>query len=59
MWAYCLMPNHVHLILTPQTPEGLGRALGKAHRRFSAFVNARIRVTGHPLPGALFLDRAA
>ena len=44
--AYCLMPNHVHLILTPQTPEGLGRALGKAHRHYSAFVNARMRVTG-------------
>ena len=41
VWAYCLMPNHVHPILTPQTPEGLGRALGKAHRRYSAFVNAR------------------
>ena len=47
MWAYCLIPNHVHLILTPRTPEGLGRALGKAHRRYSAFVNARMRVTGH------------
>ena len=41
------MPNHALLILTPQTPEGLGRALGKAHRRYSAFVNARMRVTGH------------
>jgi putative transposase len=47
VWAYCLMPNHVHLILTPRTPESLGRALGKAHRRYSAFVNARMRVTGH------------
>ncbi len=35
------------MILTPQTPDGLGRALGKAHRRYSAFVNARMRVTGH------------
>ena len=26
LWSYCLMPNHVHLILTPATPEGLGRA---------------------------------
>ena len=34
VWAYRLKPNHVHLILTPQTPEGLGRALGKAHRRY-------------------------
>lgn len=47
VWAYCLMPNHVHLILTPSTPDGLARALGKAHRRYSAFVNARLRVTGH------------
>jgi putative transposase len=47
VWSYCLMPNHVHLILTPSTPEGLGRALGKAHRRYSAFINARMRVTGH------------
>ena len=36
-----------HLILTAATPEGLGRALGKAHRRYSGFVNARNRVTGH------------
>ena len=43
----CLTPNHVHPILTPRTPEGLGRALGKAHCRYSAFVNARMRVTGH------------
>jgi len=47
VWAYCLMPNHVHLILTPRTPEGLGRALGKTHRRYSSFINARLRVTGH------------
>jgi putative transposase len=47
VWSYCLMPNHVHLILTPRTPEGLGRALGKAHRRYSSFINARMRVTGH------------
>jgi len=29
-WSYCLAPNHAHLILTPKTPKGLGRALGKA-----------------------------
>jgi putative transposase len=23
VWAYCLMPNHVHLVLTPTTPDGL------------------------------------
>ena len=29
VWAYCLMPNHVHLILTPQRADGMSRALGK------------------------------
>ncbi len=47
IWSYCLMPNHVHLILTPATPQGLGRALGEAHRRYSSVINARLRVTGH------------
>jgi REP-associated tyrosine transposase len=46
-WAYCLMPNHVHLILVPDRQEALGRALGETHRRYSSVVNARLRVTGH------------
>ena len=47
IWSYCLMPNHVHLILTPSNPRGLGLALGETHRRYSSVVNARLRVTGH------------
>jgi putative transposase len=54
VWAYCLMPNHVHLVLTPSTPEGLARAIGETHRRYTRFVNARARWTGH-----LFQDRFA
>ncbi len=50
-WAYCLMPNHVHLILTPSTAEGLSRAVGETHRRYSGFINARARVTGHVFQG--------
>jgi hypothetical protein len=34
VWSCCLMPDHVHLILVPRNSEGLGRALGKAHRRY-------------------------
>jgi hypothetical protein len=41
VWAYCLMPNHVHLVLTPKSFEGLGRAVGEAHRRHTNFINAR------------------
>ena len=46
-WAYCLMPNHVHLILVPDRQESLGRALGETHRRYSTAINARLGVTGH------------
>ena len=28
IWAYCLMPNHVHLIAVPETADGLRRGLG-------------------------------
>ena len=47
VWAYCLMPNHVHLILTPHGEDGISRALGEAHRRHTNFINARGRWTGH------------
>jgi putative transposase len=46
-WAYCLMPNHVHLILVPATTDGLARAIGETHRQYTGFVNARARWTGH------------
>ena len=47
VWSYCLMPNHVHLILVPSDELGLGLAVGEAHRRYTNFVNARGRWTGH------------
>jgi len=43
----------VHLILTSTAADGLARALGKAHRRTSAFVNARLRVDRTSVPVAL------
>jgi putative transposase len=46
VWAYCLLPNHVHLILKPRQADGMGRALGEAHRRYTNFANARGRWTG-------------
>ena len=41
VWGYCLMPNHVHLILTPSDAGGLRAALAEAHRRYSRRVNLR------------------
>jgi putative transposase len=47
VWAYCLMPNHVHLILVPQDADGLRKALGEAHRRYTRRVNFREGWRGH------------
>ena len=35
IWAYCLMPNHVHLILVPSAADGLCRAVAEVHRRYT------------------------
>ncbi len=41
IWAYCLMPNHVHLIAVPDKVQGLARAIGEAHRRYTRHINFR------------------
>jgi putative transposase len=47
IWAYCLMPNHVHLIAVPESADGLRRALGEVHRRYTRMVNFREGWRGH------------
>ena len=47
VWAYCLMPNHVHIVLVPSDEYGLSRTFGDLHRRYTGYVNARRRTTGH------------
>lgn len=41
IWAYCLLPNHVHLIAVPADSAGLRRAMSVAHRRYTAMINRR------------------
>lgn len=41
VWAWCLMPNHVHLLLVPSRPDGLASALHRAHRRYALEINQR------------------
>ena len=47
IWAYCLMPNHVHLVAVPETEDGLAKAIGEAHRRYTRYVNFRKGWTGY------------
>ncbi len=47
IWFYCLMPNHVHLIAVPESEDGLRRAIGEAHRRYTRRINFREGWRGH------------
>lgn len=61
IWCYCLMPNHVHVIVVPDDEDGLRRTFADAHRRYTGFINARHRWTGHLWQGrfgAVAMDEA-
>lgn len=45
--AWCLMPNHVHLILTPPQNDALRAALADTHRRYTVRINRREGWTGY------------
>ena len=47
VWAWCLMPNHVHLMLVPPDPAALRAALSEAHRRYSRGINFREKWRGY------------
>jgi putative transposase len=47
IWAYCLMPNHVHLIAAPSRREALAEAVGRTHLRYTRAINRRERWTGY------------
>jgi putative transposase len=40
-WAYCLMPNHVHLIAVPQTCDSLAEAMAAANWKYALAINLR------------------
>ena len=47
VWAYCLMPNHVHMILVPTDEQGLRATFADAHRQYTRRINSRNKWTGH------------
>ncbi|MEV9048104.1 transposase, partial [Klebsiella pneumoniae] len=61
IWCYCLMPNRVHLLVVPADEDGLRRTFADAHLRYSGYINARHRWTGHLWQGrfsAVVMDEA-
>lgn len=47
IWAYCLMPNHVHLIIVPDCQDSLAKLFRDTHRRYTRRVNKRENWRGH------------
>jgi putative transposase len=49
--AWCLMSNHVHLVVVPEEEDSLARGVGEAHRRYTREKNFRAGVRGYLFQG--------
>src|SRR5210317_374899 len=47
IWAYCLMPNHVHHVIVPGKEDSLAALFSDAHRRYTRRINFREGWRGH------------
>ena len=46
-WAYCLMTNHVHLIVVPEAEQSLPRLVQNAHKAYAEAFNRKYGFRGH------------
>jgi len=54
IWAYCLMPNHVHFVGVPRTENALARTFNTAHMHYSQYYNRKRGSNGHLWQGRFF-----
>ena len=47
IWAYCLMTNHVHLVVVPHENESLAKGLGETHKQYTRMINSREKWAGY------------
>ena len=52
--GYCLMSNHVHLVVVPRKPDALALALKHAHGRYACYWNAHHTSSGHVWQGRYY-----
>lgn len=46
LWAYCLMNNHFHLLIAPDSSEGLGKCLHGITFRYAQYFNSKCGRSG-------------
>lgn len=49
--AWCLMGNHVHLILTPPSADALRATMASTHTRYAQWINRSQDLSGHLFQG--------
>ncbi|MFT5889321.1 MAG: putative transposase [Zhongshania sp.] len=47
IWAYCLMPNHVHFVAVPEEEDSLARLFRRVHLAYTRAINTREQWQGH------------
>lgn len=47
VWAYCFMPNHVHLVVVPESEDSLRQFFSESHRQYTREINKRSNWRGH------------
>ena len=57
--AYCLMPNHFHLLITPLVEDGVSIFMGKLCTSYSMYFNRRYERTGALFQGAFKSEHVA
>jgi putative transposase len=52
--GYCLMSNHLHLVVVPRKADSLALALKNTHGRYASYWNAAHKSTGHVWQGRFY-----
>ena len=58
IWAYCLMSNHVHLLVVPETENSLSSGIGLTNQMYTQYLNRKIKPVLTYLAKSLFLVRS-
>jgi len=54
VWAYCLMPNHLHLVAVPEHALAFARTFGIGHMQYARYRNRCAQQVGHLWQGRFF-----
>jgi putative transposase len=54
IWAYCLMPNHIHFVGVPHRHDSLSRTFHAVHMQYARYFNSKRKAVGHLWQGRFF-----